>query len=776
MKKALRIIIILFICFIPMCIKAFTYNNYNNSKITVRNYINKYSDRNKYLIFNMPYDFSGGNSVNNTSFTTGGLLSKSEYDISKGGMSSYLAIGREYWTLSSYGSNQYYVDHTILYKNPDNVSGARVTEFVKPNTIIIGKGTYANPWEFVNQNSVTIRVDSSVHGKVSLKTPTNYVSTINKMVKENNELEFRLKEEAGYEYSNSDCNIVKTSNVSNNEYIYKTQPISQDTICTINYKKRVITISYACTGGSGTPPASSTFNYGSNYTIADYTGCSKVGYTFSKWLAADNTSEWAKGSYTNFNIENGSRGLVSNRLSLKPKWTANTYSLDFNLDRGTSVGTLPTTATYDSPITINFPTKSVTASFSVGSGITASSTTAISKNYEFNGWSITNMDNTVHKIGSTTTSVTSINNVKETSFTNLRSTAGVVTFTATWKAPSITLPTITKEGHTCIWTSGSYTWSSGGTYTPDNAGGATSRTFTASCTPNTYTVTFNSDGGTGGQTAAVSVTYGSAMPAISTTAPTKTGYTFGGWYYGSTQYYTAAGASARNYNRSSNTELKAKWTAKTYTLSFNCNSGSGGPSSITVTYGQKVTNFPTGTCTRSGYAFTNWYENTSGTGTQWTTSYANGYTWNKTSNLTLYAAWKGVCSTANPEACPSTTPCRDAGITSLYDSNGYSVYAYDAYGNAYPNAYVCNAYTLNSYWGMGGGVGCNRATKLYILETVNRNGLTLYHVCFKYKDAGPKEYVPENPAAGTWVCNYYFGYDCSEARWNGAECSSVCAG
>jgi uncharacterized repeat protein (TIGR02543 family) len=82
--------------------------------------------------------------------------------------------------------------------------------------------------------------------------------------------------------------------------------------------------------------------------------------------------------------------------------------------------------------------------------------------------------------------------------------------------------------------------------------------------PPTYTVTLNKQNGTGG-TSSVTATYGQAMPIA--TAPTRTGYTFDGYYIGTngsgTQYYTASMASARDWNLTSNTTLYAKWTANT---------------------------------------------------------------------------------------------------------------------------------------------------------------------------------------------------------------------
>ena len=82
--------------------------------------------------------------------------------------------------------------------------------------------------------------------------------------------------------------------------------------------------------------------------------------------------------------------------------------------------------------------------------------------------------------------------------------------------------------------------------------------------PITSTVSFNANGGSGGQSANVTATYDAAMPTIDTTKPTLTGYEFMGWYDNATytsgtQYYTAAGASARTWDKTSNTTLYAGW-------------------------------------------------------------------------------------------------------------------------------------------------------------------------------------------------------------------------
>ncbi len=102
-------------------------------------------------------------------------------------------------------------------------------------------------------------------------------------------------------------------------------------------------------------------------------------------------------------------------------------------------------------------------------------------------------------------------------------------------------------------------------------------TYTALWKANTYEVSFNPNGGAGGQSDAVMATYGSAMPTISATPPKRDGYTFLGWYDDADytkgeQYYTAAGASARKYDKASTTALYAGWS-KWPSMSLDANGG-----------------------------------------------------------------------------------------------------------------------------------------------------------------------------------------------------------
>ena len=95
-------------------------------------------------------------------------------------------------------------------------------------------------------------------------------------------------------------------------------------------------------------------------------------------------------------------------------------------------------------------------------------------------------------------------------------------------------------------------------------------------TANTYTITLNRQGGTGGSTS-IEATYDSSMPSIS--VPTKSGNTFEGYYSaangGGTQYYNASGVGLRNWDSTTITELYAKWKANCRSTSHTYNASTG---------------------------------------------------------------------------------------------------------------------------------------------------------------------------------------------------------
>ena len=153
------------------------------------------------------------------------------------------------------------------------------------------------------------------------------------------------------------------------------------------------------------------------------------------------------------------------------------------------------------------------------------------------------------------------------------------------------------------------------------------------------TITLDRQGGTGGSASAVG-NNGEALPTIS--VPTKTGYTFGGYYSGQngsgTKYYNADGTSAKNWNIDSETyTLYAKWTAKEYTVTLNKNGGTGGSNSVTATYNSAMLSVTVPT--RTYYDFLGYFDaQTNGT-KYYNADGTSAKNWNKTSNTTIYAQW-----------------------------------------------------------------------------------------------------------------------------------------
>jgi len=189
------------------------------------------------------------------------------------------------------------------------------------------------------------------------------------------------------------------------------------------------------------------------------------------------------------------------------------------------------------------------------------------------------------------------------------------------------LPTPTRSGDTFV-----------GWYTTERTGGTEVTTSTvfngnkiiwarwASGTKCTYTITFNANGGTVTPASGTTDTLGrlSSLPT-----PTRSGYTFDGWYFDTTS--TGGTMVATNIGFTSNTTVYARWTAGTaYTIRFNANGGSVTPTSGTTIANGTLSSLPTPT--KSGYTFDGWYTAATG-GTKVTTSTVFS------ANTTVYAHW-----------------------------------------------------------------------------------------------------------------------------------------
>ncbi|MEI3508120.1 MAG: InlB B-repeat-containing protein [Bacilli bacterium] len=151
-------------------------------------------------------------------------------------------------------------------------------------------------------------------------------------------------------------------------------------------------------------------------------------------------------------------------------------------------------------------------------------------------------------------------------------------------------------------------------------------TYTAKGKANSYTLTYNYNGATGGNsTTSKAVTYNSTYGTLpsptrsyvvtynynsatsgNTTANATSNYTFNGWYKEST--FTNQVTSSTIYNTVGNSTIYAKWTGTSIVLP---------------------------TPTKTGYTFSGWYSNSSFTNKVGD----GGSSYTPTSSLTLYAKW-----------------------------------------------------------------------------------------------------------------------------------------
>lgn len=140
-------------------------------------------------------------------------------------------------------------------------------------------------------------------------------------------------------------------------------------------------------------------------------------------------------------------------------------------------------------------------------------------------------------------------------------------------------------------------------------------------------LTFDPNGGTV-TTTSKEVTIGQTYGTLPT--PTRTGYTFAGWYTESVGGNRKI--STDKYDFAGSSTLYAHWTANVYTVTFNGNGGTVAQASKQVSYGSAYGTLPT--ATRTGYYFAGWYTAASGGYlVDETTIYLT------TANTTLYAHW-----------------------------------------------------------------------------------------------------------------------------------------
>lgn len=346
------------------------------------------------------------------------------------------------------------------------------------------------------------------------------------------------------------------------------------------------------TGGTASVNKSSV-EYGGS---AIWTATPSTGYNFSKWSNGSTANPLTVSS-------------ITANTHITPVFVLKSYTVTWNPNGG-SVSPTSTTKTHGSTLgTLPTPTRAADVRYTytfkgwftaATGGTQVSASTTVTKNVTYYAqWTATPRSYTATFNG------------------NGGGTPNPSTITKTYDSELGTLPTCSRTGYTFL---GWYTASSGGTKISSTTKIIGTVTYYAQWSINSYTLTYNVNGGNAVSPASKSVQYGSAYGTLPT--PTKSSnaeytYTFAGWYTaasGGTQVTTNTTMGAGN------TTIYAHWTAtrRSYTIGYQTTYGSLNRTSQSVAYGSK------GSCTLTmpsnnaqyTYTFQGWYTAANGGGTK----------------------------------------------------------------------------------------------------------------------------------------------------------------
>lgn len=173
----------------------------------------------------------------------------------------------------------------------------------------------------------------------------------------------------------------------------------------------------------------------------------------------------------------------------------------------------------------------------------------------------------------------------------------------------------------------------------------------------TYTLSFESNGGTTASNVTVS-NVPDSLPVV-----TRTGFDFAGWYTDSSLTNQVISQS----ELTEDTTLYAKWNIVTYDISYNLDGGSA--STLKTDYTIADSSYVLPTPTKNGSTFKGWYDNASFTGSPVTTLGAGSY-----GDKTYYAKWKENLVLAAPTISISGTTLT---IEPVANATTYEVYVND---------------------------------------------------------------------------------------------------
>ena len=628
MKKVFTFLLLTFLFIIN--INADVTMSYDKAVNNSQRYVYKFNKYGKYIITDkkyieivnsdtaiIPFAFKNNKSTVNTDFTRGGLLNEEEFIVSKDSNgNTYLSQDVEFFLMKDGTIKAINVLNNDVKDAGDKKYALRVTEFVIPGTKTKGSGTKNNPWEFVGTYKLTFYIEN---GKI-----TNNNLLVNKYIvyaveSTAGQIVINFKPDSSFTYYNNNCDFEYEYDKTNKIHrIFKpNKDITSDKECTINLIATGLLVQYDLNGGTGNCESLSVTK-GSKLTNI-CTSVSKPGYMFKGWKDASG------------NIVTKDT-IVNDNLKLTAEWEIKKYTLTINPNGGTWNNTTSNstkTGTINSTLSIANPTpKGYTVSFNSNGGNNVKS---ITSQRTFKNWSLSgsgSMSGTTYTFGSGNATLTA--NYNNGSITLPSATKAGHNFKG-WYSNGCGTTFIGNAGESYTPTSNvtlkaCYTYyayildvyPNGGTWNgttektrieplanpKPSIYGNTDYTGKIGSTidipnptpPSGHTVSFNTNGGSSvssitstksfngwnnsspGTFSGTTYTYGEGSGYITANyknnsvnlpKPTKSGYTFVGWYTAS-----SGGTKVNNtYTPTENITLYAHWNVNSYTLTINPNGG-----------------------------------------------------------------------------------------------------------------------------------------------------------------------------------------------------------
>ena len=403
------------------------------------------------------------------------------------------------------------------------------------------------------------------------------------------------------------------------------------TIINYYYTREVHTLTVDKADGS--TPTTTNYKYGADVKVSEPT---RTGYTFAGW-----------------DIEVPAT-MPNGDVTITAKWIINQYKITFNSNGGSAVDEI--TANYGDAITAPAnPTRT---------------------GYTFAGWDIT-IPATMPAENLVATAKWTLNTYSITVNT-VSGSIGSYPTTYTIESSAINIPDPTRTGYTFLgWTG---TGLSGATKNLSIPAGSTgNRTYTATWSENTYTISYAiyGSGATGTAPAKATLKYSQSY-TIPANPFTRAGYTFMGWSTsagGSVVYSAGQSVSKLFATNGSNVTLYPVWKANTYTIKYANYASSGSVSSQSATYDTAIALRSNG-FTRTGYTFVGWSLTSGGTKNFSVGQSVSNLTATNGGTVTLYPVWQANAYTVKYNAnggsgsMSSTTHTYDVAMN--LRANGFS--------------------------------------------------------------------------------------------------------